>query len=808
MNISFKTLSLAIASAGLLTLAGCGGGGSSAPTPPAVTSVTVTPSLGRFSGAAVVSLKKPDGTVLVSGTLGTNGTYTGSIPADYTGPVVVVVQGGTGVTYYDEGSNSSQPFGATQSLRAVMPAPQGTVGVTALTNAAVSNLEAAGTLALATTANINDANAKIAMAIGLSSASILQAPTLVDATTTAHTLDVSVTADKYALVLAALANTASSSSTTAADIAVALANDLKDGKLDGVDATSITAPTTAIANAPSASSIVGSYTAAATALATSTSQTVIASAPLTPVTNVTNVTATLSSDLSLAKAMFAELRTTLSAFYNGSTGFLDTQAKKASDDLKATVPPALDKVANRLGALSTAADVYQAAKAYTSSITGGLTIGVDPSGSTTNNVLIYQVGDLYATWNGWGTFEKCWTDSSTPASVTKVTCSSFGSTSADTINTRFKFVQFVLTPTTTANQYSYTATRYNRKVTLTNGLLSPINNTFPWNGSAGLATNSLLSTTTATVYIPVGTGTFTKSTDSSLLTLNGTLPPSTNMCVAPNASSSTQQSLDCPTGQILIPATDVDTIVINAARTALTTANNYHYAMNGSVSTVNALDTTKVSSISLDSGTYVDMNETNANTTGSLMLGAQLIGTVQTAATKFTGAVTLGSFMFDADQQNYTPTNITFNGSISDISAGGAGQMLTGQLTASLASYNTYHSLSASSSTNFEHGSVNFTGTVKAPSRPPLTLVVAASRVNATDNSATIDYTDGTAHITGTATTTVSGNTLTLSNQDGIQVTHNNATGGWTVTKAGATLATISNGMINYIDGVSEALGW
>jgi hypothetical protein len=768
----------------------------------------VSPSLGRFSGAAVVDLKKPDGTILVSGTLGTSGTYIGNIPADYTGPVVVVLQGGTGITYYDEGSKSSKSFGATQSLRAVMPTRQAAVGVTALTNAAVSNLEAAGTLASATTTNINDANAKIAMAIGLSSASILQAPTLVDATT-ANTLDVSVTADKYALVLAALANTAPTG-TTAADVAVALANDLKDGKLDGVDATSTTAPTAAITNAPSASSIVGSYTTAATALATSTSQTIIASAPLTPVINVTNVTATLTSDLSLAKAMFAELRTTLSAFYNGSTGFLDTQAKKASDDLKATVPPALDKVANRLGALSTAADVYQAAKAYTSSITGGLTIGVDPSGSTTNNVLIYQAGDLYATWYGWGTFEKCWTDSSTPASVTKVTCSSFGSTSADQINNRFKFVLFVLTPTTTPNQYSYTATRYNRKVTLTNGqlLADPVSGAFPWNGSAALANNNLLSTSTTTVNIPVGTGTFTKSTDATLLSLNGTLPPSTNICVAPNANSSTQQSLGCPAGQILIPATVVDTIVINAARTALTTANNYHYAMNGSVSTVNALDTTKVSSVSLDSGTYVDMNESNANTTGSLMLGAQLIGTVQTSATRFTGTVNLGSFMFDADQQNYTPTNVTFNGSISDISVGGAGQMLTGQLTASLASYNTYHSLSASSPTNYEHGSVNFTGTVKAPSRPLLTLAVAATRINATDNSATINYTDGTAHITGTATTTVSGNTLTLSNQDGIQATYNNATGGWAVSKAGATLATISNGMISYIDGVSEALGW
>ena len=46
------------------------------------------------------------------------------------------------------------------------------------------------------------------------------------------------------------------------------------------------------------------------------------------------------SDVNLAKSMFAELRTTLNAFANGSkTGLLDTQATRISDDLKANVAP-------------------------------------------------------------------------------------------------------------------------------------------------------------------------------------------------------------------------------------------------------------------------------------------------------------------------------------------------------------------------------------------------------------------------------------------------------------------------------------
>jgi hypothetical protein len=48
-------------------------------------------------------------------------------------------------------------------------------------------------------------------------------------------------------------------------------------------------------------------------------------------------------------------------------------------------------------------------------------------------------------------------------------------------------------------------------------------------------------------------------------------------------------------------------------------------------------------------------------------------------------------------------------------------------------------------------------------------------------------------------------NTLTLSNQAGIQLVIANGVP-VVVKKAGVTLATITNGMISYIDGVSESV--
>lgn len=751
MQIALKRLSLGIASAGLLTLAGCGGGGGGS----ATTSVTVTPSLGRFSGPAVVSLTKLDGTtVLASGTLGTDGTYTASIPADYTGPVVVTVKGGADVYYFDEGTKLSTSFGTTKSLRAVMPAYQAAVGVTALTNAAVVHLEASeGSLAnVLDLQKIKDANAKVGSALGMGTSSILDAPTLVDkATATDKTLATSP-GDKYALVLAALAMTAIGTN-TAADVSDALALDLKDDKLDAKDGTTDIKTYTP-------ATIGDTYKTAANNLATAESAIIIAAAPLAPNTDVSKITASYLSDLSLAKAMFAELRTTLNSFANGSTGFLDTQATRMNADLSANVAPEMTKVAGRISTLGTAMAMFEDGKAST----GGLVSGTAPDGSA---ALVRQSGSIQAVWYGYGSYDYCWTDSATGVN-NKVSCSHAGTDSADHVNNRIKFVVYELTGT--VNNYTYTATRYNRSVTQN------------VNGGITLGTATLAS-------VPAGSGTLTKTVSGTTmtgLTINGTLPPS--------ASS--------PSGTL---TTGVDTIAISAARTALTAANNFHYALSGSVSTTNLADATKVVTLSLDSGSFIDLDETAAATTGPKPVAIKLIGTAQTTATKFTGTLDVGAFKTDADGRDYSPTSIVFNGSISDTSAGGAGEMLTGKLEAAVADYNLYHSTLPESANNYKKATVTFTGTVQAPNRPALKLVVATTKTGVSTGTVTVDYSYDSVKITGSGGTSATGNTLTLSNQAGVLVVLNSQ-GAGTVTKSGTTLATIGNGRINYSDSTYESL--
>lgn len=767
LNIRIKRLSLCLVSAGMVTIYGCGGGGGGdTPPVPTSTSTIFTPSLGQFSVGTVFTVTKLDGTQLSTGTIGANGSVTLSLSNDVY-PVVVTVAGATGVKYFDEGSQQLEPF-ETGSLRAVVPTPMAEVGVTALTNAAVANLEATGPLASATAQTISDANLKIATVFGLTD--ILMAPTPLSSV--ANTLDLARPADKYALILAALAS--SSSGISAAELAESLASDMKDGNLNGVDSTSST-PDASIPNAVTPQSVIDAYQTAADTFATSASQTIAAETPLVVTADVTTVVAdTTKSDITLAKAMFAELRTTLSSFANGSTGFLDTQATRMSDDLSANVVPELSNVAGRLGALNETMSAFEDAKANTN----GFSSGVIPNTSTP--ALVRTIGSLQSVWAGTGSFDSCWTDFVTPTAITKITCYHAGMNSADYSKNRIRLVAYELTATT-ANQYSYTATRRNKGVT------------FDINGQPVFTSGTTLAS------VPAGSGTVAKTVSGTTmtgLTLNGTMPPS---------ASTADGSL----------ATGVDTIAISAARTALTAANTYRYALSGSVSTSKldatktdgSVDSSKVVTLSLDSGTYFDLNEATTVATDPQMIGAKFLGTAQTTATKFTGSIDAGSFASSKNSE-VSPTSIVFNGSINDISTGGAGQILTGKLEAAVADYANFDSSLPESSTNYLHASVTFTGTVQAPSRPLLKLVLAANKTGSTTGAVTLNYSYGTVSITGSGTVNSANtatNTMTLSNQAGILLVIANGVPA-EVKKSGVKLATITDGMISYIDGVSESL--
>jgi hypothetical protein len=484
----------------------------------------------------------------------------------------------------------------------------------------------------------------------------------------------------------------------------------------------------------------------------------------TVTTDVTAVVAP-SPAVVLSKAMFAELRSTLSSFSNSSkTGFLDTQALRASDDMKLVVAPASDKLAVRLETIGMAIQTYDNAQLSNPASAGLKSEPVNISDNVLASAWTTQRGTLADVVARVGSTYFCFTANPATA-ASPVTCYMAG---ADALNAngRIRFMKYVLTPSATVSrQFSYTAVRENRT----------------WNQVDGIGAAE-----TPSPAIPGGAGTVTKNGTTSFV-LAGTLPPS--------ATS--------PTGVFI---TGADTLSVSVVKTALSATSNFHYAMSGSVSTTSTAATPKPVTLSLESGSYFDTDETNAGTSNGIkMVGINLVGTVKTDVTKFTGTVAISGITGDKYGTNQLASSLVFTGSISDISTSGAGEYLTGKLQAGVTDYASYDPQAALSSTNYIHSTAAFTGTVQAPSRPLLKLVLSGTSTGPTSRSATLNYSYGTVSITGSGTSTDTTSSFSISNQDGIQIAANPTKPDENlITKAGVTLATFVKGVISYVDGTRE----
>jgi hypothetical protein len=260
-------------------------------------------------------------------------------------------------------------------------------------------------------------------------------------------------------------------------------------------------------------------------------------------------------------------------------------------------------------------------------------------------------------------------------------------------------------------------------------------------------------------------------------------------------------------------------VVVNSVRTALAAANTYHYTLNGTISTsklaagtTGAVDSSKLVTMSFDTGSYFDLDESNL-VTGKKALIAKIIGTVQTLATKFTGTFDLSAPSADADGLNYSATHVVFNGGMSNLTGANVGQILTGKVDVVVNNYNLYHSTTGDTLTNYAQGVATFTGTLQAPLRPLMTVTTTLTKTGPTTSTATMKYSYGLdVEVNGTTsvdTASLNKPVLTLTNQNGVQIVLDTTTYTGPVTVPGVSGTTvwgnISAGVVNYSDGVTES---
>ena len=212
----------------------------------------MVPALGAFGAGANVAFIKPDGSVIGTAATGATGAAVVDM-GTYVGPFISKVTGGPGVTFYNEKTLGRDPFGATDTLMAIVPAvPTGTspsLGVTALTNAAAAvliadpaNPKIAGTDLATIKSQIAVANATVAVAAGLpAGVDMLSAPQALSSPTDKIS-STSPAAVAYGAYLAALAQAVPAGTTLLASVK-AIAADAKanNGALPTTAATFTTA---------------------------------------------------------------------------------------------------------------------------------------------------------------------------------------------------------------------------------------------------------------------------------------------------------------------------------------------------------------------------------------------------------------------------------------------------------------------------------------------------------------------------------------------------------------------------------------
>ena len=824
MRSKFHTLSLALAVTAVATLVACGGGGGGGGGSPATATMTVTPSLGQFSNGTPVELWSGGAFVASAPVLAGSAAIVYNTSA-INGPVVVRVLGGT--NYFDEGTGTNVPFPAASAMLAVMSTPLVQVGVTPLSNAVAANMvstNASGAVVVnpSTVASaIDNANYRIAQIFNLSNA--LQVPTLVSSAAQAP-LDLGKGADQYALVLASLANAAKAANTNAAGSLADLSTNFTPNYL----------ATPASAAAAAATSVVVKKlsTVQAAVIATYAPGVANAASQLTLNTSGAGTTPPVQSDITLAKNLFANLRTTFHAISNGNaTGTMDLQVQHTASDLQSNVMPNMDRLSDRMNLLGNAmAFLDRTYTAPVAAVPANFASAVTYAGSVPQTTY----GSLYNVAYGYGGFAICFGD---PTNANAATCVGTNSSSVDWSNSKLKFlaIQMTRTPGSTQNTYSYTATRYNA------GFTTPSNSVVV--GLLSLAKNAYYSTPTAALLLPTGTGTVTETLANGKptgVTYVGTMPPSTSLCISTTASGVTTpiSGGSCNSGTSEVPATGGDTINITASKASApqaaypsnTASSINRYAVSGSVVS-NAVDYSKASytvasnkqsTFRLNSGSYFDQDETNSNS--FYPLAASLSLTAQTLATQFNGTLSVGSFAYDkSTTANWSPTTATFTGSYVDISSGSPATVASGSLNMSTSNWSKYDStLGGNTPGNFLSAVVTFNGTLQPPQSPVITLVVqlSSNTSNAFGTSTvtgSFNYSgaNGAVRFTATGTSTTDPSTLITSNSvtltdsiSGLQYAPDATVNGQVdITKGTSSviLAKMLNGYINYSDGTSES---
>jgi hypothetical protein len=223
-----------------------------------------------------------------------------------------------------------------------------------------------------------------------------------------------------------------------------------------------------------------------------------------------------------------------------------------------------------------------------------------------------------------------------------------------------------------------------------------------------------------------------------------------------------------------LSSTDIDAVTTN--NTLSGSIEGFEMAQNAS--SVEA-DTSKVFKVSLDDGSYIKTKKT-FGLNGAVVSTNALEGTLKLSFTaintKGVGILTANDRAVDKNGRGDAPKTIVFDGTLSDISSGGAGDILKGKLTITQPKYGQIDSTKPIGFGNDSGLTVSFVGSVNAKqSSDYIKASLAFTRIYS-DALTSTDSLDIKLEIAGgfvlkgssLGGTLVSNATIKLKNQDGI----------------------------------------
>jgi len=455
-------------------------------------------------------------------------------------------------------------------------------------------------------------------------------------------------------------------------------------------------------------------------------------------------TSTLSS-LQQAKVMVNFLREALNRFSNSmNTGYLDKQQVRIDSELQNLVQPSIERTFTRLGAMQLAVQLYNDASA-------GL---VTPQ--------IYNNKTYYYRTNGsvydavWGRdYTRCSAEKATNSNaITVVSCSTAPSGAFTYLPSSSKYngistnsqtktelvgllrvASFKIIPTQEAGTFNYGLSKQVLAVTRDTSMLNywlsysipaqnfnivggPYNydlnsrlNTLDPNcvsptNPAAYVNTSWSDTTGSTCSAYVGTGIVTQTLSGSTvvgIAVKGDMPPS-------DPSNTRQIGYD----KVAFNYSSVDISATAKETLANTKLSGSIEAYETPINTTGAeVNNAKVVKIGLEDGSYGVIKRTSNNFgTGSNVQEMTLIISFTAVNTKGVGTLTANDWVFDAKGRDDQPRAGSFDGTLSDISTGGDGDILKGKFIMSRPNYAFIDSTKPIGFGNDDGASLSFVGSV------------------------------------------------------------------------------------------------